>query len=402
MTDARPALTQLAAWAEHRLSELRDRAYDAILDRMTMYRSDDVVPSTDLRASVERNLRFMLTALADPQTPLDLTTPSETGSRRAQQGAPLPEVIRAYRIGFATLWEALVEHARSEGSAAMQSQLLDAVNELWLITDEHALALTESYRSTTAKMLVAQQRRRSALVEALLSGKPEQHVAPWEAARLLGFAPDAELAVVAAETRGVVQESLIGIEESLAAIGVASAWRLSPALQLGVVSLRPAQRANMLSVLADHVSTRTGVSPLFGSLSDTPRGLHLARVALAEITPGEVEVRMFDASPLAALMACEPSEGRRLVGEVLGPVFGLPVEDRAILLETLLAYLNHGGSAERAAKILYCHPNTVRYRLRRLHDLTGRSLSDPNAVAELATAAYAWRFEETRHWAGPS
>ena len=62
-----------------------------------------------------------------------------------------------------------------------------------------------------------------------------------------------------------------------------------------------------------------------------------------------------------------------------------------MLLDTLNAYLDHDGSAERAAEVLYCHPNTVRYRLRRLQELTGRSLSDPHGIAELAAAAYAVR-----------
>ncbi|ART72496.1 hypothetical protein BTO20_31575 [Mycobacterium dioxanotrophicus] len=48
-------------------------------------------------------------------------------------------------------------------------------------------------------------------------------------------------------------------------------------------------------------------------------------------------------------------------------------------------------SAESTAKLLHCHPNTIRYRLRRLHEFTGRSLLDPQGVAQLATAAYALR-----------
>jgi hypothetical protein len=47
------------------------------------------------------------------------------------------------------------------------------------------------------------------------------------------------------------------------------------------------------------------------------------------------------------------------------------------------------GSVECAAEVLHYHPNTVRYRLRRRQELTGRSLSDPHGVAEPATAAYA-------------
>jgi hypothetical protein len=37
---------------------------------------------------------------------------------------------------------------------------------------------------------------------------------------------------------------------------------------------------------------------------------------------------MFNPSPLAALMVCEPSEGRRLAEQVLGAVLRLPPEDR--------------------------------------------------------------------------
>jgi hypothetical protein len=40
---------------------------------------------------------------------------------------------------------------------------------------------------------------------------------------------------------------------------------------------------------------------------------------------------------------------------------------------------------------LHCHPNTVRYRLRRLHDLTGRALTNPRDIAELTMATYALR-----------
>jgi DNA-binding PucR family transcriptional regulator len=35
------------------------------------------------------------------------------------------------------------------------------------------------------------------------------------------------------------------------------------------------------------------------------------------------------------------------------------------------------------AEALVCHPNTVRYRLRRIEKRTGRSLSRPRDVAEL-------------------
>jgi DNA-binding PucR family transcriptional regulator len=45
----------------------------------------------------------------------------------------------------------------------------------------------------------------------------------------------------------------------------------------------------------------------------------------------------------------------------------------------------------RTAEKLYLHSNTVRYRLRKLAEHTGRSIEDPVATSELNTALGAWR-----------
>jgi hypothetical protein len=47
------------------------------------------------------------------------------------------------------------------------------------------------------------------------------------------------------------------------------------------------------------------------------------------------------------------------------------------LLTTLAAYLEHGGSLEATARDLYVHANTVRYRLKRVADLTGYAAATP-------------------------
>ena len=48
----------------------------------------------------------------------------------------------------------------------------------------------------------------------------------------------------------------------------------------------------------------------------------------------------------------------------------------AALLDTLTAYLEQGSSLEATARMLFVHPNTVRYRLRRVTDLTGYTPSE--------------------------
>jgi DNA-binding PucR family transcriptional regulator len=41
------------------------------------------------------------------------------------------------------------------------------------------------------------------------------------------------------------------------------------------------------------------------------------------------------------------------------------------LLDTVMTYLELGNSLEATARLLFVHPNTVRYRLRRASELTG-------------------------------
>jgi DNA-binding PucR family transcriptional regulator len=81
----------------------------------------------------------------------------------------------------------------------------------------------------------------------------------------------------------------------------------------------------------------------------------------------------------------------RVEAAILCPRRELRPDDRDVLLETLEAWRDNDGSANGAGAKLFCHPNTVRPRLRRIEPLTGRSLSDPLAIAELCLALEAVR-----------
>ncbi|MFD1320245.1 PucR family transcriptional regulator, partial [Micromonospora sonneratiae] len=64
------------------------------------------------------------------------------------------------------------------------------------------------------------------------------------------------------------------------------------------------------------------------------------------------------------------SEARRSLRQ---DVYGALVRAGGELLETLDAFFTAGGVLESAARALFVHPNTVRYRLRRVADVTGFS-----------------------------
>lgn len=79
----------------------------------------------------------------------------------------------------------------------------------------------------------------------------------------------------------------------------------------------------------------------------------------------------------------EPSLRRHLCRQVLRPLLTEPVTSRTILSETLLAWVETRGSASVLATHLGVHPQTVRYRWRRINELLGDSLRDPDFVLQM-------------------
>jgi len=73
---------------------------------------------------------------------------------------------------------------------------------------------------------------------------------------------------------------------------------------------------------------------------------------------------------------------RQLVSTVYQPL----VEAGSGLLETLTAYLDTSGSIEATSRQLFVHPNTVRYRLRRIADVTGLAPSEARDAYTLRIA----------------
>ena len=56
------------------------------------------------------------------------------------------------------------------------------------------------------------------------------------------------------------------------------------------------------------------------------------------------------------------------------------------LMETCVNFLDHGGSVEATARALFVHPNTVRYRLKRIGEVSGYSPADPRDAYVLRLA----------------
>ncbi|WP_405812078.1 PucR family transcriptional regulator [Streptomyces sp. NBC_01520] len=162
--------------------------------------------------------------------------------------------------------------------------------------------------------------------------------------------------------------------------------------ELVVVALGDRDPAGLAPLLARWCPGRPGgIGPVAEGLAGLGTARRLAEVALLTCGPGEEGIVRLEERLPAALVVSQPELSARLVADVFGPLLALDPADRALLVRTLDAWLECGGSAGRAAGRLYCHRNTVLNRLRRLERLTSRSLSRPRELIEMMLALDAFR-----------
>ncbi|MBF6212211.1 helix-turn-helix domain-containing protein [Nocardia puris] len=382
-----PSIVRLAESLLVRVEELGAAMAEVIRRDVDFYRSNPgIVTTEELRRSCVDNMTYVFEALSGATDP-DVAIAIDTGTKRAVTGVPLTAVMAAYRVGFRFIWETTLAEARRRGDVDTES-VLTAISQIMVAMDTFTQAMTGAYRQQLTSQILGREAERSALVEAILFGRITDTQNLWDAADALRLPTSGPYVVVAAEVPAIGRTGLPEIANRLDARDIRSAWRLLPDLQVGIVHLRrPACHDVLLEVLRAGASARVGLSPAFADLADTGEALRFARLAITgkARTPGEF-VQVFDDSPLAVAAVSAPEVMHRIGQTVLGPLDALPEDDRDILIATFEAWLDAGGSAAETAARIHVHPNTVRHRLRRIEERTGRSLSRPRDVAELCLA----------------
>jgi sugar diacid utilization regulator len=235
--------------------------------------------------------------------------------------------------------------------------------------------------------LLAHEEERSATVEALLEGRVTDSGTLWEAADVLRIARTGPYVVVAAELSHLGRPALPDVENALRVVDVHSAWRLTPDLQVGIVCIpKPEHFDKLVAVLERLTELRVGVSPQFDELAGTGVGLRLARIAVNGSLRGTTPITVFDDAPLAIAAVAAPDIMQRVAHHILGALDSLAAEEESVLSATFERWLDLGGSVNATAGAMFCHPNTVRSRLRRIEARTGRSLANPRELTELCLA----------------
>jgi sugar diacid utilization regulator len=250
-----------------------------------------------------------------------------------------------------------------------------------------ATAVVAGYRDEQKQQLLAEGSHRVSLVDALLEGRAFDDWRLRDVAGQLRLPINGPFVVVAAHVPTGGDEPLPEIESKLRSLDIFSAWRLLPDVQVGVVHIESDRKLDRVVALMSRMTTvRVGVSAAFKDLRDTPRALHVARMMLRGPTDSASSVAVFDGSILATAAVSAPEAMVQSVGAALDGFGDLPDDEREVLFDTFRVWQDTEGSVGGAAEVLFCHPNTVRHRLRRIEKRTGRSLSRPKDLAELCLA----------------
>ncbi|WP_052389944.1 PucR family transcriptional regulator [Streptomyces sp. NRRL B-24484] len=382
-----------AACRTHRiplLSVPAGTSFRAVTDRIYLRLWGDLQASSQGTAAVPEGVRRELAALLQGDTPpqrlLDLAS--------ARLGLPDCSITTA---GGRVLARSGADTAAEDGDTAWAVPIGargGSPYEGWLLrpherpapaaaTVLHGLAdLLGPAAARAAAGAAARRGHAARLFEALAQDAP----GPADALAACGLA-DAALTAVTARIDGAPAGwACAALAEAL--YGTGAPFAAAPDRRGGACALTPAAPAEaaralraalprLQARLSGRRTLRAGVGPAVpADGADALRGALVQAVYALESAPAGTVASSAETDSLAALLLGTPPEVRAAFHHrLLAPPAAHDRANAVSLLGTLDAFLAHDCSWTRTAEALHLHVNTVHYRLRRIEELTGRSLA---------------------------
>lgn len=306
-----------------------------------------------------------------------------TAPRALTRAVTLQQTVELVRVALEVVEERLEDLGAPEDLPALREGIL-------LYSRELAFAAAQVYAQAAEARGAWDARLEALVVDAIVRGEVDDSLRSRAAALgwgqhdnvvvAVGSAPAGEPQDVVDElhrhTRSLHCDVLAGVQGDrlVAVLGgaadpMAAVARLSSQFGLGAVVVGP--------VVGDLLLVGRSAAEALAGRSAAPAWPDAPRPVSAE-----------DLLPERAI-AGDPSARARLVEEVYRPL----VAAGTALEETLAAYLGQAPSLEAAARLLFVHPNTVRYRLRRVAEVTGFTPGQPRDAFVLRLAVVLGRLD---------
>ncbi len=332
----------------------------------------------------EAKLDLITTAfLTSARLPCAVTTPALTPPAEVAEiseiGSAAAQTFSIFGVGPALGQRAMSWMLVVEGDfTTWPVAAVDAVSELASITQWERARRDET---TRVNRVVATE-----IVQSVLDGTANRSETMTQL-RQLGMDPDQPMAVLACrfglsqwgeEARAVLDDATGHLGASVVASGpdrqtIALVQAVSPdfsnQLRTALMRLSPSMARTPLAV---GISDAAPLSALSGTWEEARHACNLAQLGNDPVTV----VSGTEVTSHVLLLAAVPDAVRRtFTMRVLGAVWDYDAKHGAGLHETLAAFLGCSGSWSRTAEQLHLHVNTVRYRIQRVEELTGRDLS---------------------------
>lgn len=200
-----------------------------------------------------------------------------------------------------------------------------------------------------------------------------------EAAAALGMRPDEPVACVVAPFDDSLDQPLRSVDDRLDRAGRASYWHVCGGTHFGLIPMDGWSAGTLVEVLRPAAQGRVGIALADEGVTGFATAYGLAARAAQTVPRGAVEVVVVTERLPELLLSGAPEVTSLLVEETVAPLLGLEAHQSEVLLTTLATLSRCNVSPTRAADELYCHRNTVLYRLRQIEQLAGRDLRDPRS-----------------------
>ena len=316
-------------------------------------------------------------------------------------GLPLASTGRAASLRAERIWEEL-RGSRPEGTT-FSVTLVDRGHHVWVqpvgahgrveaflavgkpeqpsqldrIVAGHALSLFAIELAKSRAVADAQRRLQGDFLDDLTRGEMSVADATRGLARF-GFERDARVFVVAMEGADPEQLALAATDHSSRAGG----GFLVSAHDEGALLLLPAEVQAELEEIVKQLGARVDGEIRAGGgsavgVDEVGRSLREARYALQVCRlEGWTHAGFEDLGTYRLLLSMtDPDALRAFADSMLAPLDAYDREHGGELLSSLQAFLQHNARWETAASQLYVHRHTLRYRMRKVEELSGRDLT---------------------------
>jgi len=297
--------------------------------------------------------------------------------------------------------ERLISVARLSGAPVGVLVLADpdrTAGEAERVTIEHATTVLAMEAARLQSESESRARARSNLVLELVIGEEGPGVV--NRAQALGYDLGRPHRVVALESRPGAEEIdvFLGVVSRAAAahrVGSLLAARLTDVILLA--DAETCWQDFRASVVAELRGAHCciGVGGRCHEVGDFPRSYREAQLALRiqKAVGGSDQVTLFDDLGVYQVLATDTdaSAMESFTRGWLGVLLDYDGVHGAQLVRTLSEYLDRGGSYDSTATALSVHRSTLKYRLRRIREVSGYDLSSPDTQFNLQLATRAWR-----------